>query len=124
MTKDENGVWTGVTNAQDQGFHYYRLKVDDVSIPDPGTQVFYGSSRWGGAVEIPAHDQDFYALKNVPHGQLREVHDFSKVANATLQSFVYTPPDYEKGAKRSPCSICSIAPAKTNTAGAVRGLPG
>ena len=65
-------------------------------------KVFYGSSRWGGAVEIPAHDQDFYALKNVPHGQLREVHYFSKVANATLQSFVYTPPDYEKGTKRYP----------------------
>ena len=102
MTKDENGVWTGVTNAQDEGFHYYQLNVDGVSIPDPGTQIFYGSSRWGGAVEVPAHDQDFYALKNVPHGQLREVHYFSKVANATLQSFVYTPPDYEKGTKRYP----------------------
>ncbi len=102
MTKGENGVWTGVTNAQDEGFHYYQLNVDGVSIPDPGSQIFYGSSRWGGAVEVPAHDQDFYALKNVPHGQLREVHYFSKVANATLQSYVYTPPDYEKGAKRYP----------------------
>lgn len=102
MTKDENGVWTGVTNAQDEGFHYYQLNVDGVSTPDPGTQSFYGSSRWGSAVEIPAHDQDFYALKSVPHGQLREVHYFSKVANATLQSFVYTPPDYEKGTKRYP----------------------
>jgi len=102
MTKGENGVWTGVTNAQDEGFHYYQLVVDGVSIPDPGTQIFYGSSRWGAAVEIPAHDQDFYALKNVPHGQLREVHYFSKVANSSLQSFVYTPPDYEKGTKRYP----------------------
>ena len=71
-------------------------------MPNPGTQIFYGSSRWGGAVEVPAHDQDFYALKNVPHGQLREVHYFSKVAKATLQSYVYTPPDYEKGTKRYP----------------------
>ncbi|MEP6961128.1 MAG: alpha/beta hydrolase-fold protein [Acidobacteriota bacterium] len=102
MTKGENGVWSGVTNAQDEGFHYYQLTVDGVSIPDPGTQSFYGSSRWGSGLEIPAHDQDFYALKNVPHGQLREVRYFSKVANATLQSFVYTPPDYEKGAKRYP----------------------
>jgi len=102
MTKGPDGIWTGVTNAQDEGFHYYQLNVDGVSIPDPGTQIFYGSSRWGGAVEVPAHDQDFYALKNVPHGQLREVHYFSKVANANLQSFVYTPPDYEKGSKRYP----------------------
>src|SRR5450755_1403262 len=46
MTKDENGVWTGVTNAQDEGFHYYQLNVDGLSIADPGTQVFYGSTRW------------------------------------------------------------------------------
>ncbi len=102
MVKGENGVWTGVTNAQDEGFHYYQLNVDGVSMPDPGTQSVYGSSRWGSAVEIPAQDQNFYALKNVPHGQLREVHYFSKVANATLQSFVYTPPDYEKGTRRYP----------------------
>lgn len=102
MTKGENGVWTGVTNAQDEGFHYYQLNVDGLAIPDPGSQSFYGSSRWGGAVEVPAQDQDFYAMKNVPHGHLREVHYFSKVANATLQSFVYTPAEYEKGTKRYP----------------------
>src|SRR6185312_12086498 len=31
MTKGENGVWTGVTNPQDEGFHYYQLTVDGVS---------------------------------------------------------------------------------------------
>ena len=39
------------------------------------------TARAAGAarVEIPAKDQDFYALKNVPHGQLREIHYFSQV---------------------------------------------
>ena len=37
MTKGEDGVWTGVSNAQDEGFHYYQLNVDGVSVPDPGT---------------------------------------------------------------------------------------
>jgi enterochelin esterase-like enzyme len=102
MTKGEDGVWTGVSNAQDEGFHYYQLNVDGVSMPDPGTQMFYGSSRWGSAVEVPAHDRDLYAMKNVPHGHLREIHFFSKVANVNLQCYVYTPPDYEKGSKRYP----------------------
>ena len=57
---------------------------------------FYGASRWGSGIEIPAKDQDFYALKNVPHGQLREVHYFSKTNNSTRRCFVYTPPDYDK----------------------------
>ncbi len=102
MVKGEDGVWTGVTNALDEGFHYYQLRVDGANVPDPGTQMFYGSSRWGSAVEVPAHDQDFYAEKNVPHGSLREVHFFSKIANASIECFVYTPPEYEKGNKRYP----------------------
>ncbi len=102
MTKGDDGFWTGFSNAQDEGFHYYQLNVDGVSVPDPGTQMFYGASRWGSGIEVPAHDQDFYAMKDVPHGQLREVHFFSKIANATLECYVYTPPDYEKGSKRYP----------------------
>jgi enterochelin esterase family protein len=102
MTKDADGWWTGVSNAQDEGFHYYQLNVDGVNVPDPGTLMFYGASRWGSGVEVPAHDADFYAMKNVPHGNLREVHFFSKIANTTLQCYVYTPPDYEKGSKRYP----------------------
>ncbi len=102
MTKGQDGFWTGVSNAQDEGFHYYQLNVDGVNVPDPGTLMFYGASRWGSGVEVPAHDADFYAMKNVPHGNLREVHFFSKIANATLQCFVYTPPEYEKGSKRYP----------------------
>ena len=102
MVKGDDGVWTGVSNAQDEGFHYYQLNVDGVSVPDPGTQIFYGASRWGSGVEIPASDQDFYSMKDVPHGELREVHFFSKIANATLQSYVYTPPGYDKGSKRYP----------------------
>ena len=102
MTKGADGAWIGVSNAQDEGFHYYQLNVDGVSVPDPGTLMFYGSSRWGSGVEVPAQDADFYAVKNVPHGQLREVHFFSKTANATLRCYVYTPPEYEKGSKRYP----------------------
>ncbi|MFL6416421.1 MAG: alpha/beta hydrolase-fold protein [Bryobacteraceae bacterium] len=102
MTKGEDGVWTGVSNAQDEGFHYYQINVDGASIPDPGSVMFYGSSRWGSGVEIPAHDEDFYAMKNVPHGQLREVHLVSEVAKHTIEIYVYTPPEYEKGSKRYP----------------------
>ena len=102
MTKGDDGVWTGVSNAQDEGFHYYQLNVDGVSVPDPGSVMFYGSSRWGSGVEVPAHDEDFYAMKNVPHGQLREAHLLSEVAKHTIEIYVYTPPDYEKGSKRYP----------------------
>src|ERR1043166_7376466 len=96
FTKDDDGTWVGVTPPQDEGFHYYQLMIDGAGVPDPGTLYFYGGSRWGSGLEVPAHDQDFYELKNVPHGQLEQTYYFSKSTKTNLHIFVYTPPDYEK----------------------------
>lgn len=96
LTKDEKGVWTGESNPQDEGFHYYQLWIDGAAVPDPGSLYFYGAGRWGSGIEIPAVDQDFYSLKNVPHGQIRQNIYFSKITNSFRRCFVYTPPDYDK----------------------------
>jgi hypothetical protein len=96
LLKDDKGVWTGESAPQDEGFHYYQLNIDGASVPDPGSLYYYGASRWGSGIEIPAKDQDFYALKNVPHGQLRENHYFSKTTNSVRRIYIYTPPGYEK----------------------------
>jgi len=99
LTKDANGIWTGgESKPQDGGFHYYQIWVDGAAVPDPGSLFFYGASRWGSGVECPAKDQDFYAVKNVAHGQIRQNLFFSNVTNSTRQVFVYTPPDYDKNA--------------------------
>lgn len=95
LIKDENGVWTGESTPQDEGFHYYQLNIDGASVPDPGSLYFYGASRWGSGVEVPAQDQDFYALKNVPHGQIREVYYYSKTNNEMRHCFIYTPAGYD-----------------------------
>lgn len=100
LVKDTAGVWTGDSNPQDEGFHYYQLWIDGAAVPDPGSLYFYGASRWGSGIEIPAQDQDFYALKNVPHGQIREQLYFSKSNNTMRRCFVYTPPDYDKDPKK------------------------
>src|SRR5512138_342341 len=103
LTKGEDGAWVGESRPQDEGFHYYQLVIDGAAVPDPGSLYFYGASRWGSGVEVPALDQEFYALKDVPHGELRQTLYASKRANATLRCFVYTPPDYEKDpSKRFP----------------------
>jgi enterochelin esterase-like enzyme len=103
FTKGEDGAWYGHTRPLDEGFHYYAIKIDGAEVPDPNSRYFFGSSRWGSAVEIPAKDADFYALKNVPHGQLREVYYFSKSTEKTRHIYVYTPPDYDKDtSKRYP----------------------
>ena len=96
LTKGEDGAWVGTTRPLDEGFHYYQINIDGADVPDPGSKFFYGAGRWGSAIEIPAHDQDIYAVKNVPHGQLRQNLYFSRSTNTTRRCFVYTPPDYDK----------------------------
>ena len=100
LTKGEEGSWVGVTPPQDEGFHYYQIVIDGAGVPDPGSLYFYGGSRWGSGVEVPAHDADFYAVKDVPHGQLRQALFHSSSTHTNLRCFVYTPPDYEKNQAR------------------------
>jgi enterochelin esterase family protein len=96
LKKDEKGIWTGESAPQVEGFHYYQLNVDGASVPDPGSLYFYGASRWGSGIEIPASDQDFYALKQVPHGLVQQKLYFSKVTQAWRRCFVYLPAEYDQ----------------------------
>ncbi len=96
LTKDEDGYWVGISQPLDEGFHYYHLTIDGGTFNDPGTLNFYGSTRWESGIEIPAHDQDFYALKDVPHGRVQQILFPSKSTNTSRRAFVYTPPEYDK----------------------------
>jgi len=97
LTKGEDGAWIGTTAGPlDEGFHYYHLTIDGGTFNDPGTLNFYGSTRWESGIEIPAHDQDFYAFKDVPHGKVQMIIFPSKTTGKMCRSFVYTPPDYDK----------------------------
>ncbi len=122
MTKDEKGVWTGESRPQDEGFHYYQLNIDGASVPDPGSLYFYGSSRWGSGIEIPAKDQDFYALKDVPHGKVSQHQYFSKITNAWRRCFVYTPPEYDKnGTSRYPVLYLQHGSGEDETGWSIQG---
>ncbi len=96
LVKDTAGVWTGESAPQDEGFHYYQLNIHGASVPDPGSLYFYGASRWGSGIEVPAKDQEKYALRDVPHGQLVKQHYYSKSTSKIRPVFIYTPPGYEK----------------------------
>jgi len=103
LTKGDDGFFTGTTaGPMDEGFHYYHLTVDGGVFNDPGAKNYYGSVRWESGIEVPAHDQDFYALKNVPHGHVQQVLFPSPSTNTSRRAFVYTPPGYEKGSQRYP----------------------
>ena len=97
LSKSNGGFWLGTTEgAMDEGFHYYHLTIDGGNFNDPGALNFYGSTRWESGIEILAHDKDFYALKDVPHGNVQQIFFSSKSTNSSRRAFVYTPPAYGK----------------------------
>src|SRR5574344_115136 len=96
LRQDAKGVWMGESAPQDEGFHYYQINVDGADVPDPGSLYYYGASRWGSGIEVPAKDQDFYQLTNVPQGQIREMYYYSQVNKTMRHCFVYTPAEYVK----------------------------
>lgn len=125
LTKDTSGVWTGESAPQDEGFHYYQLWVDGAAVPDPGSLYFFGASRWGSGIEIPAKDQDFYALKNVPHGQVIEKIYYSKENDAMRRCYIYTPPGYnENSNKRYPVLYLQHGGGENETGWTAQGKAG
>ena len=95
-----DGSWIGTTEGpMDEGFHYYHLTVDGGTLNDPGTQNYFGSCRWESGIEIPAHDADFYAMKNVPHGNVQQVLFWSESTKQVRRAMVYTPPTYGQNKK-------------------------
>lgn len=96
LTKAPDGSWMGTSEGPlDEGFHYYHLNIDGGTFNDPGTLNFYGSVRWESGIEVPAHDADFYALKDVPHGQVSQILFPSPSTQSQRRAFVYTPPGYD-----------------------------
>jgi hypothetical protein len=124
MTKGEDGAWIGTTpQPMEEGFHYYHLMIDGGTFNDPGTMFFYGSSRYESGIEITAKDQDFYAVKDVPHGRLTQAFYFSKSTNATRRCFVYTSPVYDKDtAKKYPVLYLQHGMGENETSWGNQGL--
>ena len=98
LRKDKDGVWTGTTEGpMDPGFHYYHLTIDGGVVNDPGTHNYFGSCRWESGIEIPAPDQDFYALRtDIPHGNMQKVLFYSKSLGKMQEATVYLPDGYGK----------------------------
>jgi enterochelin esterase family protein len=95
MTKDADGYWMGQSDPLDEGNHYYGLVIDGANVPDPASLFLYGSGAERTQLEIPAQDEYKYALRDVPHGQIREIYFHSNTTGAQRHIFVYTPPQYD-----------------------------
>ena len=95
LTKDAEGYWTATTDTLSEGLHYYSLLLDGLPVADPASDTFYGMGRMASGIEVPSRNSGFYALRDVPHGEVRVRKFYSAVTNTWRQFYVYTPAGYE-----------------------------
>lgn len=95
MVKNSEGMWEVTTEPVIEGFHYYSLLIDGVAVCDPSSQTFYGMGRMASGIDIPEKGVDYYSLKDVPHGQIRQLRYYSDITKSWRRTFIYTPPGYD-----------------------------
>lgn len=95
MIKDDQGVWTVITDPQVPGFHYYFLFIDGVQVSDPASESYFGWGRMASGIEIPEKGVDYYFVKNVSHGDLRSKWYFSNTTGKWRRAIIYCPPGYD-----------------------------
>lgn len=102
MVRDTGGYWMVTTDSISKGFHYYSLLIDGVALADPASESFYGMGRMASGIEIPYADGDYYALNDIPHGDIRIKKYYSRATNSWREMYVYTPPGYDKSNSNYP----------------------
>jgi enterochelin esterase-like enzyme len=102
MAKDTGGFWQVTTDSISEGFHYYSVLIDGVPVADPASETFYGMGRMAAGIEIPFAGGAYYALRDVPHGDLRIRRYFSTVTNSWRRFYIYTPPGYDNSNEKYP----------------------
>lgn len=95
MVRDTSGTWSYTTDPLGPGFHYYSLIIDGVAVADPASESFYGMGRMASGLEVP-YANDAFAVKDVPHGEIRMRRYYSAVTGSWRRFFLYTPPGYDQ----------------------------
>jgi enterochelin esterase-like enzyme len=98
MEKLADGTWNLVIPYPGPGLQYYTLIVDGLTVMDPGSETFY-SNGIKTAVEVPSPGEDFYELKDVPHGHVLQHVFYSKVTQSWRRMYIYLPPGYDSDSR-------------------------
>jgi len=101
MEKDDEGVWSAIVPYPGPGYRSYVMVVDSLVVQDPQSHMYF-QNGWASVLEMPSPDEDFYEMKHVPHGDVREHWIYSDITESFRRMFVYTPPGYDDSAARYP----------------------
>lgn len=94
MTSLGNGLFT-MQLPFCKGFHYLQIKADGRETISPLLPIGYGYSRPMNYLDL-MDGTEFFALKDVPHGDTRAEIYFSDVTGEWERCLIYTPPAYDQ----------------------------
>ncbi len=94
LSKGEDGFFRKSVSDIGSGFLYHRWFVDGVQVMNPKAPFAYGCFGVTNFLEYPKAWEDFWFLKDVPHGDVQIRSYVSKVNNHMKQCYIYTPPSY------------------------------
>lgn len=90
----EEGIWKLKYPGKDV-ITLVQLQIDGMNVLTPYLPICYGYSRPYNYVSIET-EEEFYYLKNVPHGTVRQEYFYSDITGEWERCFVYTPVEYEE----------------------------
>jgi enterochelin esterase-like enzyme len=100
MSKDDQGVWSGVTAALEPDLYGYAFMVDGTMILDPENSRYKSNLLYpNNVVEVPGDAPQPWDQADIPHGRLQQHFYHSAVVGENRDYFVYTPPGFDAKAK-------------------------
>ena len=100
FAKAEDGYWAYEGSDIAPGFHYVQFHVDGVTAYHPELPMGFGCIGAINYIDVPG-DEDYYLLKDVPHGTIRQELYKSEICGGRWRNaWVYTPPCYDEDPSR------------------------
>ena len=93
LVKDAQGLFMGTFDIG-RGFIYLFVQVDGAEVIWPYLPIGYGCSRPINYIDVPT-GEDYYEVKDVPHGTVEHLLFASKVTGRTETCLCYVPPMYD-----------------------------
>lgn len=98
VKEQPNGVWTFTLKQVNPGAYRYHFVVDGLNVYDPKSPLAGETS----AIANLGGENDFFAMKDVPHGAMSQRYYYSEPLKTTRRMHVWTPAGYEKGKDKLP----------------------
>jgi len=89
-------LWSAEVEIKNGGFCPVLFSLDGAEVLNPMAPVGFGASRPINYIDVPQPGNDFYHVKDVPHGSVVQEYYYSGAANSYKSCLVYTPPGYMK----------------------------